>query len=456
MTTLLESIPGFRGTTIGPDDPDYDEARAVYNGSIDRRPRLVARCVDVADVIAAVGAARERGLTLAVRGGGHNAAGLGVWDDALVVDLSAMRAVHVDPQERTVRVEGGATWGDVDHATHPFGLAVPSGFVSTTGVGGLTLGGGIGYLSRQFGLTVDSLLAVDVVLADGTLVTADAQRHPDLFWAVRGGGGNFGVVTSFVFRGHPVHDVVGGPMLFDLDRAAVVMRAWDSFLADAPESLDGWFGFISVPPVDAFPAELHGRTVCAIVWCFTGPADEADALLAPMRALEPTVDGVGPLPFPVLQSVFDALFPKGLQWYWRADFVDELTDEAIAVHLEHARRLPTPQSTMHLYPIDGAAGRVGRNETAFSHRQARYAQVIVGVDPDPANLDAIRSWARQYHDALHPFSAGGGYVNMLMDDEGADRVEASYRDNFPRLVEVKRRYDPANLFRVNANIPPGT
>jgi FAD/FMN-containing dehydrogenase len=454
MTTLTIDIPGFRGTTVEPGDPDYDEARAVYNGSIDRRPRLVARCVDVADVIAAVGTARDHGLTIAVRGGGHNAAGLGVWDDALVVDLSPMRAVHVDPQERTVRVEGGATWGDVDHATHPFGLAVPSGFVSSTGVGGLTLGGGVGYLTRQFGLTIDSLLAVDVVLADGTLVTADADRHPDLFWAVRGGGGNFGVVTSFVYRGHPVGDVIGGPMLFDFDRAAEVMRAWDRFLADAPEDLDGWFGFISVPPVDAFPAELHGRTMAAIVWCINGSAERADELLAPMRALGPAVDGVGPLPFPVLQSVFDGLFPKGLQWYWRADFVDELTDEAIAVHLEHARRLPTPQSTMHLYPVDGAAHRVGPHETAFSHRQARYAQVIVGVDPDPAKLDAIRSWTRAYHDALHPFSAGGGYVNMLQDDEGADRVRASYRDNFPRLVEVKRRYDPANLFRVNANIPP--
>ena len=453
QTTRID-VPGFRGLLIEPGDPGFDEARAVYNGAIDRSPRLVARCVDVADVMAAVTTARERGLTLAVRGGGHNAGGLGVWDDALVVDLSEMRAVHVDPAERVVRVEGGATWGDVDHATHPFGLAVPSGFISTTGVGGLTLGGGIGYLSRQFGLTIDSLLAADVVLADGTMVTADAERHPDLFWALRGGGGNFGVVTSFTFRAHPVRDVVGGPMFFDVDRAAEVMRAWDRFLDDAPDSLDGWFGFVAVPPAPDFPTELHGRTVAAIIWCYNGPAEDAEVLLAPMRALGPVLDGVGPVPWPALQSIFDPLFPAGLQWYWKADFVNELTDEAIAIHVEHGSRLPTPQSTMHLYPVSGAAQRVDGTETAYAHRQAKYAQVIVGVDPDPARLDEMTAWARNYHDALHPHSAGGGYVNMMMDDEGPDRVRASYGDNFARLADVKRRYDPENAFHVNQNISP--
>jgi FAD/FMN-containing dehydrogenase len=444
----------FRGDLIEPGDAGYDDARAVYNGMIDRHPRLIARCVDTADVIAAVNLARESGTLLAVRGGGHNAGGLGVWDDALVVDLSAMRSVHVDPAAGTVRVEGGATWGDVDHATHPFGLAVPSGFISTTGVGGLTLGGGLGYLTRQYGFTVDSLLSADLVLADGSFVTASNDEHPDLFWAIRGGGGNFGAVTSFQFRGRPVRDVVGGPTLFPLDRGAEILRFWDRFIAEAPEDINGWFGFLTVPPVDPFPPELQLQKMCGIVWCANCDPDRAQELLAPVRDLQPALDGVMELPFPALQSVFDALYPKGQQWYWRADFVEELTDEAIAIHLEHAAQLPTPQSTMHLYPIDGAAHRVRNGDTAFSYRDARYGQVIVGVDPDPANNERMSAWTRDYHDALHPHSAGGAYVNMMMHDEGPDRVRASYRDNYDRLVEVKRRYDPANLFRVNQNIAP--
>jgi FAD/FMN-containing dehydrogenase len=444
----------FRGELIEPGDAGYDDARAVYNGMIDRHPRLIARCVDAADVIAAVNLARESGTLLAVRGGGHNAGGLGVWDDALVVDMSTMRGVHVDPAAVTVRVEGGATWGDVDHATHPFGLAVPCGFISTTGVAGLTLGGGIGYLSRQFGLTIDSLLSADVVLADGSFVTASEDEHPDLFWALRGGGGNFGAVTSFQFRGRPVRNVIAGPTLFPLDRSAEIMRFWDEFIAQAPEDINGWFAFLTVPPVDPFPPELQMQKMCGIVWCANCEPDRAEELLAPIRALNPALDGVGPVPFPAMQSAFDALYPTGQQWYWRADFVDELTDEAIAIHTEHASQLPTPQSTMHLYPIDGAAQRVGAGDTAFSYRGARYGQVIVGVDPDPANNERMTKWTRGYHDALHPHSAGGAYVNMMMHDEGPDRVRASYGDNYDRLVEVKRRYDPANLFRVNQNIAP--
>jgi FAD/FMN-containing dehydrogenase len=444
----------FRGELIEPGDAGYDEARAVYNGMIDRHPRLIAQCVDAADVIAAVNLARESGTLLAVRGGGHNAGGLGVWDDALVVDLSTMRSVHVDPAAGTVRVEGGATWGDVDHATHPFGLAVPSGFISTTGVAGLTLGGGIGYLTRQHGYTIDSLLSADVVLADGSFVTASEDEHPDLFWALRGGGGNFGAVTSFEFRGRPVRNVVAGPTLFPLDRAAEVLRFWDEFIAQAPEDINGWFGFLTVPPVDPFPPELQLQKMAGIVWCANCEPARAQELLAPVRAMKPALDGIMEMPFPALQSAFDALYPKGEQWYWRADFVDELTDEAIAIHLEHAKDLPTPQSTMHLYPIDGAAHRVGNGDTAFAYRGARYGQVIVGVDPDPANNERMTAWARAYHDALHPHSAGGAYVNMMMHDEGPDRVRASYRGNYDRLVEIKRRYDPANLFRVNQNIAP--
>jgi FAD/FMN-containing dehydrogenase len=444
----------FRGDLIEPGDPSYDDARAVYNGMIDRRPRLIARCVDAADVIAAVNLARETGTLLAVRSGGHNAGGLGVWDDALVVDLSPMNSVHVDAAQGTVRVEGGATWGDVDHATHPFGLAVPSGFISTTGVGGLTLGGGIGYLTRQAGFTIDNLLSADVILADGSPVTASADEHPDLFWALRGGGGNFGVVTSFQFRGVPVSMVVGGPTLFELERGPEILKFWSEFIDNAPPEINGWFGFLTVPPADPFPPELQLKKMCGIVWCVNAPPERAAELLAPVRALEPALDGVAEMPFPVLQSAFDALYPKGQQWYWRTDFVDELTDESIAVHVEHAAQLPTWQSTMHLYPIDGAAHDVAPEDTALSYRKARYGQVIVGVDPDPANNDAMINWAKAYHDALHPYSAGGGYVNMMMHDEGPERVRASYGDNYDRLVEVKRRYDPQNLFRINQNIAP--
>jgi FAD/FMN-containing dehydrogenase len=463
MATTTSTGPGlltdafrgsFRGELLEPGDAGYDDARAVYNGMIDRRPALVARCADTADVIAAVTLARETGTPLAVRGGGHNAGGLGVWDDAIVVDLSLMRGVRVDPAAGTVRVEGGALWADVDHATHAFGLAVPCGVIASTGVGGLTLGGGIGNLSRQHGLTIDSLLSADVVLADGSFVTASADEHPDLFWALRGGGGNFGVVTSFEFRGSPVRNVIGGPMMFALERAPEVMRAWEQFIADAPEDISSWFAFITVPPVDPFPPQLQLQKVCALIWCCTGSAERADELLAPFRAMEPLLDGVGELPLPALNSAFDPLFPKGHQWYWRADFVNELSDEAIAVHLKYAEQLPTGQSTMHLYPIDGAAHRPSNEDTAWSYRDARFGQVIVAVDPDPANNEAMIAWAREYHDALHPHSAGGAYVNMMMHDEGPDRVRASYRDNYDRLVEVKRQYDPENLFRINQNIAP--
>ena len=444
----------LRGQLIVPGDSDYDAARRVYNGMIDRYPRLVARCRDVADVIAAVTFGREHDLTIAVRGGGHNAAGLGTCDDGLVIDLSPMRGIRVDPAARTAQAEGGCVWGDVDHATHAFGLATPSGFVSTTGVGGLTLGGGIGHLTRGYGLTIDNLLAVDVVLADGRFVTASADEHADLFWAVRGGGGNFGVVTSFLFKLHPIHTVYAGPMLWHLDQAPEVMRWYRDFILGAPEELGGWFAFLKVPPGPPFPAELHAKTVCGVVWCYTGPPEQAEATFAPIRRVgPPAVDFVGPLPFPAFQSMFDPLVPHGIRSYWRADFVEALSDEAIARHAEHAAKLPTQQSTMHLYPIDGAAHRVGKLDTAFSYRDANWAEVIVGFSPDPADDDLIRSWAIDYWEALHPHSLAGAYVNFMMD-EGLDRIKATYRDNYDRLAATKASYDPTNVFRVNQNIKP--
>src|SRR5579875_2127721 len=446
----------LRGALIQPGDPTYEQARQVYNGMIDKRPALIARCVDVADVIAAVTFAREQGLTLAVRGGGHNGPGLGTCDDGLVVDLAPMKGIYVDPDNRTVRVEGGCTWGEVDHATHAFGLATPSGFISTTGVGGLTLGGGIGYLARAHGLTIDNLLGVEMVLADGRIVTADAQQNSDLYWAVRGGGGNFGVVTSFLFRLHPVSTVYGGPMLWPIEAASEVLRFWRDFILAAPETINGWFAFITVPPAPPFPEALHLKKMCAIVWCYTGPLDQAEAVFAPIRAFgPPAADFAGPIPWPVLQSLFDALYPAGLQWYWKADFFSELSDAAIDLHVKYGAQLPTMHSTMHIYPINGAAHRAGRNDMAFSYRDANFAEVIVGVDPDPANNARMIQWARDYWTALHPYSAGGGYVNMMMD-EGEDHVKAAYRENYARLAQIKAVYDPTNLFHINQNIQPST
>jgi FAD/FMN-containing dehydrogenase len=366
-----------------------------------------------------------------------------------------MRGVRVDAANGTVRVAAGTTLGELDHATHAYGLAVPSGIVGTTGVSGLTLGGGLGYLSRRYGLSIDSLLSVDVVLADGSAVTASESRHADLFWAMRGGGGNFGVATSFEFQGRPIHTVVAGPTLYPLERGPEVLRWWDGVMASAPDDLYGFFAFLTVPPANPFPRQLHGQKVCGVVWCWTGTTEQAGEALAPARAFgPPLLDGIAEIPFPALNGTFDALYPPGMQWYWKADFVDELTDAAIAAHAEHAARLPSPHSTMHLYPIDRAVQRVAATASAWAYRSSRYAQVIVGVDPDPAAAPALEQWARAYHDALHPYSAGGAYVNMLMHDEGDDRVRASYRDNHGRLVEIKRRYDPDNLFRVNQNIAP--
>jgi FAD/FMN-containing dehydrogenase len=453
-STVDQFAAALRGRLIQPDSPDYDAARSVYNGMIDRRPALIARCVDVADVIAAVNFAREHGLPLAVRGGGHSGPGLGVCDDGLVIDLSSMNGVRVDPARRTARVAGGCTWGDVDHATHPFGLATPSGFISTTGVGGLTLGGGIGYLSRRYGLTIDNLIGVDVVLADGRFLTASANENADLFWAVRGGGGNFGVVTSFEYRLHSVGTVFGGPMLWPMERAPALLRFWRDFILTAPEDINGWFAFMTVPPAPPFPEALFLRKMCGICWCYGGPLEQAEARFAPVRAFgAPAIDFTGPIPFPALQSLFDALFVPGLHWYWKADFFKDLNDEAIALHVEHGAKLPTAMSTMHLYPINGAVQRVGPNDTAFSFRDANFAEVIVGVDPDPANSQRMIAWARDYWQALHPYSAGGAYVNMIMD-EGEDQVRAAYRGNYDRLRAVKNSYDPKNLFHINQNIQP--
>ena len=445
----------FDGRLIGPDDSDYEQARAVYNAMIDKRPALIARCAGRADVAQAIGFARDHGLLLAVRGGGHNGGGLGTCDDGVVADLSLLKEIEVDPAARTVRVGGGCTWGEVDRATGEHGLATPSGIISTTGVGGLTLGGGLGHLTRKCGLTIDNLLEAELVLASGESVRASATEHPDLYWAIRGGGGNFGVVTSFLFRLHEVGTIVGGPTFWPVEQGADVLSAYREFIPSAPRELGGFFAFATVPPAPPFPEAIHLRKVCGIVWCYVGGEQDAAKAMAPLLAEvpEPLMHGVQPMPHAMLQGAFDGLYPPGDQWYWRADFVNEISDEAVRLHARFGSELPTMKSTMHLYPIDGAAHDVGPSDTAWSYRDAGWGAVFVGVDPDPANAAAIRNWSIDYQEALHPYSAGGAYVNMIMD-EGEDRIRAGYRDNYDRLARIKRTYDPENLFRVNQNIRP--
>jgi FAD/FMN-containing dehydrogenase len=443
-----------RGRIIEPTDKDYDDARKVYNAMIDKKPRLIVRCFDVADVIASVNFARENGRLLAIRSGGHNAGGLGIADDALVIDLAQIKYTRVDPAARTVTIGGGCTWGDVDHATHAFGMATPSGILSTTGVGGLTLGGGIGMFTRKCGLTIDNLLSADIVLANGRFVKANSDENTDLFWAIRGGGGNFGVVTSFTFKLHAIDTVYGGPMLYDFNETTDVMKSYRGFITEAPDDLSGYFALLTVPPAPPFPEHLHLKKMCGIVWACTAGQNEAEEMFKPIRAFKkPALDFVGPIPHPALQSMFDGLYPPGLQWYWRAHFVNELSDEAIAEHVRFGATLPSMHSTMHMYAINGAASRVGKQDTAWNYRDATWAQVMVGVDPDPANKEKLIRWTKDYHDALRPYSAAGAYVNFMMD-EGEDRVKATYGDNYHRLVAIKDKYDPQNLFRVNQNIKP--
>jgi FAD/FMN-containing dehydrogenase len=449
-------IVDLRGELIQRSDERYDEARKLYNGMIDKRPLLIARCVDVADVITAVNFGRDQGLLIAIRGGGHNGPGLGSCDDGLVIDLSMMKSVRVDPASSTVRVDAGCTSGDVDHATHPFGLAVPFGLVSTTGVAGLTLGGGTGYLTRKYGLTIDNLLEADVVLADGSFVTASASREPDLFWALRGGGGNFGVVTSFLFQAHPVSMVYAGPIFWEATHARAVMRAYRDFLPTAPDDLGAFVGLKTVPSMDPFPKDYWGRRACAVISCYNGPMVEGEKIMTRLLTSvpPPIFNWMGEMPFPAMQALFDPFFPKGLQWYWKGDFVKSLPDEAIDTHIAQAAQAPSELSLMHLYPIDGAVHRIPKNATAWNTREATWSMVIAGIASDPKLADALKTWGRAYWKAIHPFNLEGAYVNFLMDDEADGRVQATYGENYKRLRSVKAKYDSKNLFRVNQNILP--
>lgn len=442
----------FRGRIVQPDDEGYDDARSVYNGMHDRHPALIVQPFDTADVVTAVSFARDHDLLLSIKGGGHSVNGFGTNDGGLVIDLSAMKNVHVDPVAQTATVGGGATWGDFDHAAHAYGLATPGGIISTTGVAGLTLGGGIGHLNRRYGLSCDNLLAAELVTADGQIVTASAGENPDLFWAIRGGGGNFGVVTRFTFQLHPVSTVYGGPIFYPAEASEQVLQFFRDFIATAPREIGAFFGYHEAPPAPFVPEPLHGHKACAIVVCYTGPLEGAEAAIKPIRDAAPVaLDLCGPIPYPALNSLFDALLPPGLHHYWKADFVRDLSDPAIDVHTIHGPRVPNFLSLMHLYPLNGAVQDVAKDATAFAYRDVTFTHIIAGIDGDPAAMPARTAWVRDYWSALHPLSAGGAYVNFLMD-EGQSRVRTTYLDNYPQLTAAKRRWDPANLFRTNQNI----
>jgi FAD/FMN-containing dehydrogenase len=447
-------IPRLRGRVIRPEDEAYDAARHVYNAMIDCHPRLIVRCADISDVIQCVNFAREEGRPPAIRCGGHSVAGFGAVEDGIVIDLSGMKGIRVDPSRRVARVQGGCTWGDFDHAAHAFGLATPGGLISTTGVAGLTLGGGFGYLSRLYGLACDNLLSADVVTADGRFVTASATENEDLFWAIRGGGGNFGVVTSFEFRLHPVSTVYCGPVLYPLDKSADVLRFFAEFIQEAPRELSAFFAYLIVPPGPPFPEELHLKTMCGIVYVYFGELQKGEESTRPLREFGPPAFSLGhPAPYPALQSMFDALLAPGLYHYWKSDFVRDLNEAVIDEHVRFGPQIPTMQSAVHIYPVNGAVHDVREDETAFAYRDVNFTHIIAAVSPEPAPMPQYREWVRAYWSALHPHSAGGAYVNFMMD-EGDDRISTSYRGNYARLAAVKKKYDPGNLFRVNQNIRP--
>jgi len=452
--TIEQLRERVRGEIITPDDDRYEEARHVYNAMIDRRPSLILRAADAGDVMAGVDYARENGLDLAVRGGNHSVPGFGTCDDGIVVDLGGMRGVRVDAAKRTARAEGGATWGDFNHATHAFGLATTGGIISTTGIGGLTLGGGIGHTARGFGLSIDNLVSADVVTADGHLLVASDTENEDLFWALRGGGGNFGVVTSFDYALHPLAQVYGGPMFFELEDAETVLRFYRDFIASAPEQLGAFPGFQVAPPLPFIPEDRHGDTFVIVVAAWAGPLDEGEKALKPIHDAAPVVaEFVGPMPYPALNSAFDGLVPPGLQHYWKASFAGELTDGAIAAHLEYGPKIPTMNSALHIYPIDGAVHRVASDATAFAYRDASFATVIAGMWPSPADNEANTAWVRDYYAALARESEMGAYVNFLSDDDQG-RIRTNYGGNYDRLVSLKNKYDPGNLFHLNQNISP--
>jgi FAD/FMN-containing dehydrogenase len=459
-TTITEDALGefrsaVRGRLLTPPSQEYDEARTIWNAMIDRRPALIVRCMGAADVCQAVRLARAHNLVVAVRGGGHNIAGNAVCDGGLMIDLSQMRSVRVDPAKQIARVEPGATLGDFDREAQAFGLATPTGINSTTGVAGLTLGGGFGWLSRKLGLSIDNLISADVVTATGELVTASAAENPDLFWGIRGGGGNFGVVTSFEFRLHKIGpEVLSGMIIHPLDAARDVLRFYRDFIASTPEEMVCWFVMRKAPPLPFLPVEWHGKEILALAMCYAGKIEEGERVAKPLRAFgKPIADVVSPHQFAIWQTALDPLLTPGMRNYWKSHDFLELKDGLIDVLVAHARRIPDPQTEIAFAQLGGAVSRVPLEATAYTHRNAQFVLNVHGRWDDPAKDAKCIGWARELFQAAAPFATGGAYVNFLAQDE-QDRVEAAYGSNYNRLVALKNKFDPANLFRLNQNIRP--
>jgi FAD/FMN-containing dehydrogenase len=447
VATTTPELAGFRGRLVVETDPDYEESRRVWNAMIDKRPELIAHCTGAADVVAALAYARERELPVAVRGGGHNIAGLSTCDDGVVIDLSAMKAIEVDAEARTARAEPGLRWLEFDAATQAHGLATTGGTVGDTGIAGLTLGGGFGWLCGRYGMTIDNLLSAEVVTADGRVLTASADENPDLFWAIRGGSGNFGVVTSFEFDLHPVGPTItGGGVFHALEHAPDVLRFYRDFAASAPDEVTTYCGFLPGP---------HGPVI-AIAAAHCGSLEDGERELAKLKAFgSPVHDAVGPIPYVGQQSLLDELLPVGVHNYWKAEYVDGLSDGVIAATCEAYARVPSPRSIVLFIPVNGAASRVPADATAFPHRDPKLIGVgIYSVWSEPAEADANVAWTRETWDALQPYSTGGVYVNDVADDEGEDRSRAAYGENYDRLAKIKAEYDPDNVFRLNANVRP--
>jgi len=435
-----------RGELLRPGDAGYDPARCIWNASIDKRPGLILRCSGLADVVAAVNFARETGLLVAIRGGGHNVGGRALCDGGLVIDLSRMKGIHVDAGTRRVRAQPGATLGDLDRETHVHGLSVPVGVVSKTGIAGLTLGGGVGWLARKYGLTVDNVISFEIVTVDGQVLTVNADQHPDLFWALRGGGGNFGVVTSFEYRAHPVSTIIGGLLLHPRSQATDLLKFYREFTASAPDELGTYAVLLSAP---------DGTPIAAIATCYCGDVGQGERVLAPLRAFgSPILDAIQPMPFPVMQTLLDGAGADGNQNYWKSTFIREVSDEAIETIVSHANDGMSPLSAVLVEQYGGAAGRVAPDATAFAHREAVYDFGILSAWADPAESDRHIAWTRRFAEAMAPYRSGAYLLNFLDREEGDETIRAAFGVNYERLVAVKTKYDPANFFRVNQNIAP--
>jgi len=450
---LIKSLGNqLRGALLKAGDAEFEAARAVYNAMHDKHPALIVQASDVADVVATVNFAREQGRSLAIRGGGHSVPGYGTCDDGIVLDLGKMNSVYVNPDAKIVRAEGGCTLGDLDHVSHAYGLAVPGGTVSTTGLAGLTLGGGMGHLSRSCGLSCDNLISADVVTAAGEIITCDKSRHPDLFWAIRGGGGNFGVVTSFKFQAHPVATVFGGPTFFRLNES--VMRNYQALLAKIPRQLNALLAMVLAPPAPFVPESWHNKPVIAVLTAWSGPENEDQRILDAVSDMGEVVgQAVWRMPYPEINTFFDELLPHGLRHYWKANAFMEFSDEAISAHLEHGAKVANPESGYFCFPIDGACHDVSPEDTAFANRHTNFSGVIAGTWHEEKDDTAYTGWVRDYYTALKPSSESGAYVNFMAEDD-EDQVDENYGPKLQRLKEIKRIYDPDNLFRVNMNIRP--